>query len=333
MSNIIKASWFQAHKPKTLDDYAFETPELKTTVDKWVEQGYIDGNVLLSGPPGTGKTALSDLLITTLIKSKADLQIIKSRSVSEIDDLYIWCQKKPVKSLKKIIKIEEFDRMSTQAKTQMKNELLETFQEHVTFIVTTNFVNRIEPALVSRFNHNITFRSENVDTISLRLTQILEKEEIQYDKDELKVFVDTNYKSGLRNLITGLQVGVNNGMLDFSAVKTSISSSEEEIISITMDIFKAIFAEPDFNKRSICMYQPMNSCIKAEYTKLIEVIQYSPNLNWDTVFIRLDEQIPFLPVKIIIGKYIERSDYKKIPYIHYLSFIYEAMETIIKINL
>ena len=158
---IQNIAWFQKYKPTTIDEYVFPNEEFKSYVEKWLQYNTIDGNVLLYGPAGTGKTALTNILIHTFINDNNDLKVVKDKSTANIDKLHTWCVKEPIKSSKKIIYIEEIDRCHANAFNSLKDGLMEKYQNHVTFVATTNFINLIPHAVQSRFSYKLNLKSLN----------------------------------------------------------------------------------------------------------------------------------------------------------------------------
>jgi len=190
--NIIETSWYFKYRPKSIDEYIFESEDQYQHVHNWLKNEKIPGNLLLYGPPGTGKTALAEILIRNIIKSEYDILKVKERSVSVIDELYKWLIKRPVKSKSKIVYIEEFDRLSAAALRQLKDGILENYQQHVSFIATTNYVSKIDKALLTRFNFKFELKGLNTEGYYKRLKYILDQEGITYDDNKLKQFVVEN---------------------------------------------------------------------------------------------------------------------------------------------
>ena len=330
MDNI---AWFKKFQPKTIDDYVFDTNKQKQQALKWIEDDSINGNLLLCGDAGTGKTALSTILIQTLIKSPYDLQYIKKRSVESIDKLQNWLEKKPVKSIKKIIYLEEFDRLSREAIATLKDGMMEKYQEHVTFICTTNYLNRIDKAIRTRFTHKwvfgITINSEGVVN---RLNKILEEEKIKFDLENLQHFVKNNAKIGLRDLINTLQINSINNTIDFTNIKLEKSEQEQQIIELTLKIFSFLFTSKDIKQKHICMISPMNSEIAPFYSGILDLTQYNLELDYESIYIELDDKINFLPITKLIDKYLNELNLKRLLHIQYISFLYDSMKTIVDIN-
>jgi DNA polymerase III delta prime subunit len=327
--NLKEISWYMKYQPKTISEYVFDNNEYKSLVEKWLNQEYIDGNLLMSGPAGTGKTALTEILIKSLIKHEYDLKVIKSRSVNQIDELYSWCQIQTIGSNKKIVYIEEFDKLSSTAHTTLKDSLLEKFQDNVTFICNTNYINKIDPAILSRFNYKFILKGNREESYN-KIVNILTTENIHYNESLLKDFVDKNYKKGLRNLITSIQIGSVSGVLNLE--ENLLDSLEDEIIKLTLDIYKIILNLGKSELKRIILIDPINSMISKEYASLMEILQFNGDIDWNKVFIELEQSVRYLPVKVLISKYFETFESKKLPYLHYNSFLYDSMKSIMDIS-
>lgn len=325
--NILNVSWFSRYQPKEISDYVFDDPMHENQVKQWLIDGAIPGNLLLSGSGGSGKSSLAAVLINSFIKSPHDFKRIKSRSVSEIDELESYVKARPVKSKKKLVLFEEIDKLSNVAITALKDGLLESYQNHVTFIATTNYANKLEPAFKTRFI-NLTFDSKNIDGIIRRCKDILNQEQIIFDEEQLKIFITKKHKIGLRNIITVLQINSINNKIDFNSIDQDITSSEDEIINNTLKIFEILLTSDNQNKRLILL-NPLNSSIQPQYAHILEIIQFSTDMYWDNVFVQINEKIHFLPIKMQCSKYLETLDGKKMPHLHFIAFLYESIKTII----
>lgn len=325
--NILSVSWFFKYQPKILEDYVFDDPIHESQVKEWLLSGSIPGNLLLSGPGGSGKSSLAALLINEFVKSQSDFKKIKSRSVAEIDDLESFVRSRPIKSKKKIILFEEIDKLSSTALTAMKDSLLENFQAHVTFIATTNYPNKLDHPLKTRFIH-LGFEGKNIDGIINRCKDILTSEKVIFDLDQLSNFINKKYKLGIRNIITILQINSVNGRIDFSKIDTDIKASEDEIVINTLKIFEILLTSDNQNKKLILL-NPLNSSIGQQFAHIQEIAQFSTDLYWDNVFIEIDNNVHYLPIKFLCSEYLENLDSKKLPSMHYISFLYKAIKSII----
>ena len=329
----IATSWFIRYQPITVDDYVFENQSQKDQVNIWINDGFIPGNIILYGPAGTGKTALSEIIIRSIIKSQHDLNNVTDLGVKNIDELTSWLEKRPVKSKQKIVYLEEFDRLSSQAANSLKNRKMEKYQSTCAFICTTNFFNRVERALQTRFTHQFNMNNPNKEGVIYRLQQILAAEGVSFDLEKLKEFVDKNLHIGLRDLINTLQVNTINNEIDLNKIVLQKSEQEEEIIIQTKNILYTLTKLQDINDKKLCIVDPMNSKIAQYYSALIQIVQYNHNIDYLNVFLRLDEEINYLPFKRHINIYLSQLENKRLmPHIHYLAFLYECMRTVIEIN-
>lgn len=326
-NNILGVSWFYKHQPKVVEDYIFDTPIHEAQVKQWIIDGSIPGNLLLSGGGGTGKSSLAALLINEFIKSQTDFKKIRSRSVSEIDDLESFVRARPIKSKKKIILFEEIDKLSSTALTAMKDGLLENYQAHTTFIATTNYQNKLDHPLKTRFIH-LSFEGGNIDGIISRCKAILTIENIIFNEEQLKDFINKKYKVGIRNLITILQVNSINNKIDFNTIDTEITTSEDEIVANAIKIFEILLSSDNQNKKLILL-NPLSSSIAPQYAHISEIIQFSTDLSWENVFVEIDNNVCFLPIKHLCSEYLENLDSKKLPSMHFISFFYLAIKSII----
>ena len=330
ISNI---SWFKKYQPKTLDEYVFESEEQRKEISSWIDNGIIPGNVLMYGNAGTGKTALAQLIIRSIVKSNYDVQKIKDKGVATFDELHTWCQKQPVSSKQKIVYIEEIDRASSAAFNSLKDGLMENYQPHVAFIATTNFINRIEYPVQTRFNFRFSLNCSNLAGIYDRLVTILTNENIPYEVEDLKVFIENNVSIGLRNMINLLQINYHDGKIDFANMKTVKSEQEETVIGLVVEIFKVLQSLNSVNEKLMCTRLPLNSAIATPYTKILEIINYNNDINYTTIFIELYSKIDYLPLKIIVDDYLHDSEHKRFQNIHFISFLYRFMNCIIELSI
>lgn len=332
---MINISWYEKYRPKSIEDFVFNNDEQRRLVEHWIQQEKIDGNVLFSGAAGTGKTTLAIILIQHLVKSQNDLYRMQSRSVQEIDEqIRPFVVKRPVKSKSKIIYIEEIDRISKQGQTQLKEDLMEKYQEYVSFIACSNYPKRIDNALLTRFTYKLDFTSSNIDGIYNRLKFILDSENAKYDENDLRDYVQKSHKLGLRNLINNLQIAYidNPSKIDFSKIRQSISI-EDNVIQLFINIIGKVMKIADITERKLCLISPFNSQIAAEYQELVSITHNNYDINYNDILEKLYQSVRYLPLQIIIGRYSEDIDMKKYPHLHLISCLYECIKCVLEVNM
>ena len=332
-TDMLNVAWFEKYRPDNFDNYIFINELQKNIVDKWIEDGKIDGHIILYGPAGTGKSALAKLLIKQFVKTSTDLYQIRSRSVYAIDELYKYIIKVPMKSIHKIIYIEEFDRLSPSAMNQLKDGPLEDYINHTIFIACTNHINKINKELLTRFTYKFDFGNyETTDGIFRRLKYILDNESAIYKEDELKSFVEKNYQKGLRSLINSLQLSFNsnNKNIKFQDMEKDLNL-EESIGQLMIDIIETMLTVKNINERKSCIITPSTSIISEKYTTFTNILNNDSNINYELIYIYIIENINFIPCKKVFANYYETCDYKKLNNIHLISCLYDAMKTISEI--
>ena len=321
-------SWFEFFRPTDINEMVFSNDQQKKLVKSWIDNEVIPGNVLLTGPAGTGKSTLALIAIKKIIKNQADYLRIKTRSVADVDEkIAPFVMKKPVSSKIKIVFIEELDRTSRQFQAQLKEDLLEKYQESVSFICTSNHPRRIDAALRTRFTFQIEFKSDNLEDMKKRLEFILNQESAKFNQVELADFVNKNYKSGMRDLINALQVSFisNSGVIDFKNLDQNLNI-EDNIVGYIIQMIERIMVSPDINAKKICLSTPFSSMIAKEYSSFVTLCHNNFDINYENIFERLYETVKYLPLQVIIGKYSEEIDLKKYPHIHLISCFYEMMK-------
>lgn len=326
-------SWFMKYSPTDIKDLIFDSDDHKELVTKWYAQEFIDGNVLFYGPYGLGKTITSEILIRQIIKVPNDLLIATDRNVKEIrDKITPFVRKSPVKSKRKIVYIEEIDKMHPDAFNLLKTGLMEKYQDNCSFVACTNYIKKIEGATLSRFNFKVPFTGNNILKIYERMKFILDTEKAEYNDEDLKKFIKNNYKIGIRELINQLQNSfiANSGRISFKNISQT-GSIEENIIKLIVNILSTVMKSDAKNKK-LCLDYPENSVINEDYKQLVILLHNNLDINYDYIYNRLYELSNFIPIKMLCGRYADQAEYKKFPHINLLGFYYELIKTVCEIN-
>lgn len=334
MSDISQTSWFIKYAPKTIEELVFDSDEHKHLVQKWIEQDYIDGNVLLYGPFGLGKTITAEILVRSTIKAQNDVFFAVKRKVEEVrDDIVPFLKNAPKRSKKKIVYIEEMDKLHSAAFNELKTGIMEKYQNKNTFLACTNYIKKIEGGVLSRFNYKIPFTGKNVEGIIERLKYILDNENANYDLEELKKFVTKNIRVGIRELINQLQNSYisNNGIIDFQNISKE-SGIEENVTELILKMLTTIM-NTDIKNKKLCSHYPDQSLIAQEYKTFVTLIHNNYDINFDVVYNRLMETITYIPAKKICAEYAEKQEYKKFPHLNLVSFFYEVSICLSEVNL
>lgn len=333
--NMINAnlSWAEKYRPKNFNDLIYPNNKWKNIIEDWIKNKKIGGNIALFGPGGLGKSTLAKIIINNIIKSPNDLKVIKSRSVQEIDSINEFIKTQPISSPIKIIMIEEADRLSSQAQTELKEKYTEQYQDYCSIIITSNFPYQIDEHLLQRFLYKIDFSQLNNNEVYQRLIYILEKENCQFNETELKNWVDQNIHKGMRELINTLQLSseMNDRIIIFDDINLN-QDIENKIILLIQTILNNFLNCSDIKEKKMMFVNPVNSSvIGTHWVEFTQLITNNYGINYEVIFENIEKSIHFLPFKNIISKYAETLQGKKYPHLHLLSCLCELMKCVVEI--
>lgn len=213
--------WVEKYRPRTIADVIFQDKRQEDTFTGYVAAGDIP-HLLLSGIQGTGKTTVSKALLRDLGVDKSDVLRINC-SDKKIDalrnEVSAFATTMPLGKFK-VVQLEEFDYLSLDGQALLRG-LIEDTSASCRFIATCNYENKVIPALKSRFQH-FYFRAPDKDKIAGRMVDILDKENISYNAEDLLTYIDVGYPD-IRKTIQLLQGNSIGGKL----LNPSNSSSAE----------------------------------------------------------------------------------------------------------
>src|SRR5271154_2080611 len=203
--------WVEKYRPKTISEVIFQDDRQGKSFETFVKNQDIP-NLLLSGSRGTGKTSVSKALIRDLNVDLSDVLKINC-SKDKVDamrsEVDVFAMTMPMGKFK-IVQLEELDGMSHEGQKLLRSTIEDT-SASCRFIATCNYANKILPPLEDRFQH-FYFRAPDKERIAIRMSDILEREKVDFDIDNLLTYIDVGYPS-IRQIIQLLHQNSQDGAL------------------------------------------------------------------------------------------------------------------------
>lgn len=236
--SVSKLLLWEKWRPKNMDDVI-----LLPRIRKHFENG-VNGNYILYGHYGTGKTTLARILIGKYTKDKPHLEINSSLCTSinvlrnEIEDFCKFTSMMDTDSDYKYVFLDEFERTSAEFQDGFK-AFIEKYSRNVRFIITTNHINKIDGGILSRIPQ-INFDCQNIQEekylkqeIYKRIyNTILPSENKEIPKEDLVQIINKKFPD-FRSIMVDVEGYLNTG--DLGTNCSNVSNKEK------LELYKTIY--------------------------------------------------------------------------------------------
>ena len=236
--------WVEKYRPSKISDTIL-TDDLKTTFQKFVDDGYIP-NLLLSGGPGVGKTTVAKAMLNEI---GATYMMINGSEESGIDVLRNkiknFASTVSMDGNRKFVILDEADYLNPQSTQPALRGFMEEFHKNCGFILTCNFKNRIIEPLHSRCSV-IEFKIPTSDKPKLageffkRVQTILKEENVQFEPKAVAGVVEKHFPDW-RRVLNELQRYSASGMIDAGILVNVSETNLKDLVNFLKEKdFKSI---------------------------------------------------------------------------------------------
>lgn len=203
----IALPWIEKYRPNKLKDLLLDDI-IYTKINKIIKEKFIP-NLLLVGPPGTGKTStilcVINMVFNEIEKKNNILELNASddRGLLMINTKIIpFCKKKGYNNKDKIVILDEADNITQKAQYLLSN-LINDFSHNTKFIFICNNYNNIIEAIQSKC-FVINYNNINIKNLYKKTEEICKKENIKYDKESIEyLLMKSNYN--IREIINNIE--------------------------------------------------------------------------------------------------------------------------------
>lgn len=217
----------EKYRPDTLEGY-IGNDDFKTSLQQWISTNDIP-HLLLCGGAGTGKTTAAKLIVNNINCDYVYINCSDENGIDTIRDKVKSFASAATFKSQKVVIMDEADFLTINAQAALRN-VIETFSLTTRFIFTCNYVERIIDPIQSR---TVVFEltPPSMKEVAMKCLQILDKEEIKYQKPDVANIVKQTYPD-IRKSLNLLQSSIKEGVLEPSRILTNINKISDQIIEL-----------------------------------------------------------------------------------------------------
>jgi DNA polymerase III gamma/tau subunit len=210
---------------------------------------------------------------------------------------------------------------------------MEKFQHNTSFLATTNNPEKIDPALLTRFNVRINFGELPVEPVADKLKFILTQENIDYNDDEIDSFANKYIGRGLRDLINNLELSISDNKFFPSKVESfaGISGSETLVIQYIEYLLSYLETLSKESIKKITKDAKSDPQFFTYYDYMLRVFKQEIRLNYHLIYKELhdSDKLDF-SAKNIVNRYWQDLDLKRFKHTHTIAMMHDLTQNVLE---
>lgn len=216
MTNPFQNLLIEKYRPTTLNDIVLSKEDREFFESLATKQEI--PHLLFAGAPGVGKTSLAHIITRDILK--CDSIYINSSDENSVDvvrhKISNFAKTKSFDGNLKIVILDEACGMTSDSQRILRS-VMESFAENTRFILTSNYLHRIIPALQSRCQ--IINLNPPLDKTVERIAEILKKENITIPAEQKPLLLKRIKQNlpDLRRIINDVQKYSSSGILNIKS--------------------------------------------------------------------------------------------------------------------
>ena len=219
--------WVEKYRPDTLEGYVGNEHILQK-VKIYIENEDVP-HLLLYGQAGTGKTTLAKIITNQIDCDVMYINASDENSVDAVRDKIRGFAASVGFRKWKVIILDESDYLTPNAQAALRN-LMETFSKTTRFILTCNYVEKVIDPIQSRCQ-TFAITPPSKKEVAKRLFDILNEEEVKFEKEDLAVLVNGGYPD-IRRVLNAAQRQVVKGELKIDTTSTVQANYVDNVIDV-----------------------------------------------------------------------------------------------------
>jgi len=278
--------FIEKYRPQNIDDIILED-SIKSVIKNYLATDNMPNLLLYSPSPGTGKTSLSKIIVSSLQSEFIEINASNARGIDIVrEKIEPFIMFKSFNNKRKAILLSECEQLTTTSQKALKDLLEGRAMNNVYYILTTNDKNKIIKPIISRCVE-LDFSFPPKDKILQKLKVISLYEAIKLEEPDLISVVDAFYPD-IRKMLNTLEK-IASGIKIEDAVGSEISFYDLS----KLIVYKKVKAKDFYKKLETIPIIPFCHYLFKAFMNNPKIVKSAVNTIKD-IYLGIDEKMAFI---------------------------------------